>query len=265
MEAGQESQLDGKFKDRQEEINLGYYIVEDVNKPTFISLSCERLISASPCICTMHPDLQGCFWLGYKDKKKAYQKMLGLSDTEYKEMQDKVAELFSNGLIGVDSRFFDLNTAMQFYKMYLKKFANMHIISITTTDKYFQVITEDDREAAEKLGRITPDSCSGNFERYSNNFESCSSDVERYSGDVVKKYIGCEIIGYDFYSDSPHSYLCNHLDEELLCCGLKCSDYGLIANDFIKAEEFAGLIQGKGEPVEWIPVKIYEYECKEYE
>ncbi len=46
---------------------------------------------------------------------------------------------------------------------------------------------------------------------------------------------------------------------------LLCSDYGLIANGFIKTEEFAGLIQGKGEPVEWIPVKIYEYESKEYE
>lgn len=222
---------------RQTEINMGYYIVEDVIKPSFISFSCDRLISSSNCICNMHPDLRGCFWMGYRDEKKAYKQKLGLSDEEYIKMSECVSELFRKGMLEVNDRFNSLDTALEFCRTYLNKCENIHIIGLFTTDKYIKVLLEQ-FENPQYFKQIVPDTG---------------------RTDIKKRFMGCEIIGYDMGLDNPHSYLCNSLDKELIGHGLLTDKWGLIQNDFEQAQEFAELIQGKGEPVDWIPVKLYEY------
>lgn len=222
---------------RQSEINMGYYIIEDVIKPSFISFSCDRLISSSDCICNMHPDLRGCFWLGYKDEKKAYKQKLGLSDEEYVKMSECVVDLFHKGILGANDRFNSLDAALEFCETYLNKCENMHIIGLFTTDKYINVLLEQ-FENPEYFKKVAPDTG---------------------RRDIKKKFMGCEIIGYDMGLDEPHSYLCNSLDKELIGHGLLTGKWGLIQNGFEQVEEFAKLIQGKGEPVDWIPVMLYEY------
>ena len=51
-----------------------------------------------------------------------------------------------------------------------------------------------------------------------------------------------------------HSFLCNSLQKELP--EARFNDVGLLSNVFQEAEEFARQIEGKGEPVEWIPCRI---------
>lgn len=227
---------------RQTTINMGYYIIEDVEKPSYISFSCERLISASECICNIQPDLRGCFWKGCKEEKKAYKLRLGLSDEKYAEMSEYVAKLFDRQILEVNGRFNSLDVAFKFRREYLGKCENLHTIGLSTTDKYINVILEEFGDS-EYFKRVVPPE---------------KSDLGKAA--IEKHFIGCEIIGYDMGIGSPHSYLCNSLDRELAEYGLKTGKWGLIQNDFEKVEEFARNIQGKGEPVDWIPVMLCEYE-----
>ena len=66
------------------------------------------------------------------------------------------------------------------------------------------------------------------------------------------EHLGCDIIGWDI--SGFHSFLCNSLQENYP--NLWFSKYGLINEDYSVAEDIAMEIQGKGEPVEWIPVEI---------
>lgn len=51
-----------------------------------------------------------------------------------------------------------------------------------------------------------------------------------------------------------HSFLCNHLHKELPTA--RFNQYGLLDNSFEEVIEFSNQIEGKGEPVEWIPCRI---------
>ena len=51
-----------------------------------------------------------------------------------------------------------------------------------------------------------------------------------------------------------HSFLCNSLQKELPV--IRFNDVGLLGNVFSEVEGFTRQIQGKGEPVEWIPWSI---------
>ena len=51
-----------------------------------------------------------------------------------------------------------------------------------------------------------------------------------------------------------HSFLCNSLQKELP--DVRFNDVGLLGNVFSEVEGFTRQIQGKGEPVEWIPSRI---------
>ena len=51
-----------------------------------------------------------------------------------------------------------------------------------------------------------------------------------------------------------HSFLCNSLHNDLPTA--KFNHIGLLENDFEEVVQFACLIEGTGEPVEWIPCRV---------
>ena len=61
-----------------------------------------------------------------------------------------------------------------------------------------------------------------------------------------------DILGWDI--SGFHSYLCNSLQNELKT--VRFNTYGLMDNTFDEVESFSSQIEGKGEPVEWIPVRV---------
>lgn len=207
-------------------INVGYYIIETVPRPDYISLPCSKVISASPCICSLHPDLSGCFWKKNPDEEAEYRQQLGLTPMEFSNMSEMVSQYFQKNRIDTDSHFIYLSDAVNLYHSYLKGGANLHIVSISTTEKYLTVL-----EGTPYWGQNAP-----------------------VSPEPIKgKLAGGEILGFD--TGSFHSYLCNFL-EKYICERHKliCDpDHGLIQNPFSEIEEFAACISGKGEPVDWIP------------
>ncbi len=62
---------------------------------------------------------------------------------------------------------------------------------------------------------------------------------------------GCDILGWDI--GGFHSFLCNSLQAELP--EAMFNELGLLKNEFGEVADFARRIQGKGEPVEWIPCR----------
>ena len=73
------------------------------------------------------------------------------------------------------------------------------------------------------------------------------------------QFIGYDIIGLE-WGGFIHSYLCNGLQKDIAeKFPLTVNDYSLIQNPYEQVKEFADYIQGKGEPVYWIPVAMYEH------
>lgn len=212
--------------------NIGYYIMEPAGRPKHVSLECENLFSASPCICDMHPDLRGCFWQGYEKEKTEYRKKLLLTSDEFTGLKRDVAKWFQEKRLDVDSRFTALADAVDFYERYLKSRPDTRIIGVSTTENYISVLSNEALWC-----------------------QNAPMSEEAISG----RPLGGEILGFDY--GSFHSYLCNGLEKELqkefrLLCD---PGTGLIQNHFEEMEQFAERIQGKGEPVEWIPVLIHDH------
>lgn len=216
--------------------NIGYYIVEPVKRPTYISLEYEELLSVSPCICDMHPNLSGCFWKGHEKEKKAYQESLSMTCDEFAKMAREVSVLFQEKRMDVDCRFVSLSDAAGFYQRHLKGRINVRIVSIWTLDRYISSLLEEALWG-----------------------QNAAVSLENTAGALI----GGEILGFDY--GSFHSYLCNGLEKDIREAfhALFSPQTGLLQNDFAELERFAEHIQGKGEPVDWIPVLIREHTLEE--
>ena len=71
-------------------LNFGYYIIESVPTPEYINLKCNRILTATDCICNLHPSLEGSFWVNHKKRQLEYQKSLGLSEKEFEGLKDMI-------------------------------------------------------------------------------------------------------------------------------------------------------------------------------
>lgn len=65
----------------------------------------------------------------------------------------------------------------------------------------------------------------------------------------VERY---DILGWDI--SGFHTFLCNSLHKELKMP--RFNKHCLLENEFKSVQDFAKQIQGKGEPVEWVPCRI---------
>ncbi len=209
---------------------IGYYIVEPVTKPEGISLPCNQIISASNCISIHHPDLDEFFWLGKEDKAEKYRKKFRLSDCSFLQLKEDVSLLLHEMKMGPDGRFRHLEDAKEMYQKYFFVNEGIHIISILVEVSYAGVLQ---KEMGDFVWLHKQESVKGNL-------------------------LGFEIIGWDI--SGFHSYLCNGLEkllnEDYL---LKVNHQGLIQNPYEEVANFVKRIEGMGEPVEWIPVVVYDY------
>ncbi len=72
-----------------------------------------------------------------------------------------------------------------------------------------------------------------------------------------KKLLGGEILGED---GGLHSYLCNGFEKDLRKkFFVQWNDWGLIQNSYEEMRVFAEFLQGRGEPVEWLPYLLFDY------
>lgn len=207
---------------------LGYYITAPVSRPGYISLPCEKILSVSRCICDIHPDLTGCYFINHI-AHSAYKNRLGLSDDKFRQLKTDISELIDRRILSLDSCFAKLPDALYIFRNFLQNIPDLKIIGISTDEKYFDTLIAE------------------GFDVLSNS---------SLSDEINGALIGGEILGWD--NGSFHSYLCNSLEKEILeKYTMTVSQTGLIQNSFEEITQFAEHIKRLGEPVQWIPFLLH--------
>ena len=162
-------------------------------------------------------------WL--KGEAREYQEKLRLNGEQYREFSETANCLFDAQRLDVDCRFLKLSDARDFYEKFCQALPCC-VVSISTTMEYYKILLDE---------------LKGSNSHALMNGENDNSPC-----------LGNDILGWDI--GGFHSFLCNSLQKELP--EARFNDVGLLSNVFQEAEEFARQIEGKGEPVEWIPCRI---------
>ena len=205
---------------RTDIINVGYFICRIVPSPDYLGFGTDSFISVSDCLTDHEPQPSLCH--GWKPRGDDKDYISRFADTEtYIRMSEEMNELLEKRLFLVDGCFLRKEDAIHFYKDYFDSPDNI-LVSVTTEEYYRSYLGED--------------------------FANCSST----SADTEGEFLGYDIIGRDDWVF--HSFLCNSLQKELP--DVRFNSFGLIANPFDEVKRMAAAIDGKGEPVDWLPAEI---------
>lgn len=207
---------------------IGYYICELIEIPSYLNRK-GTMVSASTCFGGIHPRLDTCFFINDYIKateRDEYKRIWNLNDEKAKLLKEEIGVLLETEL-DVDGRFRHLSNARHFYDTYFAE-GNCIIISVSTEEKYFEILKEE-----------------LNDHSYGESFFSTDSADEN-------DLLGFDILGWDM--SCFHSFLCNGLQKMLPAANF--NSYGLLENTFDEVAVFSSQIQGCGEPVEWIPCRI---------
>ena len=217
---------------------FGYYITEKKVKPEWCNIESEYILSLDEEFGDLHPDLTRCFFTNYSEShRREYAKFLNLSESDYKQFCDIVSDMIETKRLSVSGKFRDFEDAVKIYS-YFKDYKSIKIVSICTSEKYVEMLKED------------------------NCFDNVGISEFNDSG----KFLGYEILGTEFINEwyNFESYLTSNFQEELSKhYDLKVSrDNGLIQNSFEEAEEFAEFIHNIDGLFYWIVYSVYEYDIR---
>lgn len=206
---------------------LGYYICEKIAIPDFLAIKGNEIITVSDCFSGIHPDLTYCYFINDREKERVeYHQKWNISEEKAVKLQKDIGSMFERCL-SIDGRFLKLEDAKRICEEYYDT-NRCVIVSVSTTEAYYKIVTHELSEYSSGI----------------NDFFSGALDEN--------ELLGYDILGWDI--SGFHTFLCNslHKQSELL----KFNKHCLLENDFEMVQDFAKSIQGKGEPVEWIPCRI---------
>lgn len=209
----------------QDFITLGYYICSIMDTPEYLHNISKKFISVSECLCDHQPQLEFCAGVKPYGNNTDYQEKYHLTLNRYQMMSAQIEILFDKKLFQSDGRFLRKEDAVSFYKTYF----NLPEIAL--------ISLEIDKALSTKL------STTFTYMQNENKYDTLS---------ISQEMLGYDIIGWDI--GGFHSFLCNSLHKEFY--DIKFTSLGLLDMDYWKVELMAQMIQGKGEPVDWIPCKI---------
>ena len=219
-------------------INIGYFITQPIETPDCIKINSKQMVTASHCFCDLHPDNTTLFydemlastpawWTGEnyveKSKLKTYETSLANLKTKYLQLLDQKR-------IGLYPDFF---SSFQDAKSIQDEFfPELQLFSIALNKQHTELFSKELE-----------------FKDYKPIFEEVKID-----GD----FIGYDILGWDWASF--HTYLCNGLEEDLQKeFKLNMNHWGLLDNPFEEVAKFAKSLEGKGEPVLWLPFAVFQH------
>lgn len=204
---------------------VGYYICEICNTPEWLRGISRQILSVSGCIGEQHPRWE-CFMGGWaRGEAQEYQRRLQLDLERYQKFSEAANSLFDAKRLDVDCRFLQLSDAKDFYERFCRA-VPCHVVSISTTKEYYEMLA-DELSNSQSYGLM--------------NGEEDNSPC-----------LGSDILGWDI--SGFHSFLCNSLQK--IVPDAKFNEMGLLDHDFHEVACFTQQIEGKGEPVEWIPCRI---------
>ncbi len=206
---------------------LGYYISEKIIAPECLGIKSDEMITVSSCFSEIHPDLAYCYFdNNRKEERIEYREKWVLNESKAIMLQNDIHNMFQNRL-AIDGRFLNLEDAKKICTNYfdINKCA---ILSLSTTEENYKKITNELSEHSNVINDF---------------FTGILDENELFGYDIL----GWDISGF-------HTFLCNSLHKELEL--VRFNKYCLLENDFETVQDFANQIQGKGEPVDWIPCRI---------
>jgi hypothetical protein len=222
-------------------ILAGYLLVEPYAYPAWKAKQAgpKSLITASDCICEIHPGKWGLNWASQQSDVESVQTKLGLTNEDIVKIQGEVQNLFDAEKYGFPNVFLHKEDALQFKSSYLGKI-ECHLIRLSLPEPYL-------KEALEELKPETGMAESGVY----HNLKLRLSDID--SGECL----GYELLCWD--TGGFHSFICNGLEneyeEELL---LRFNSNGFFDNleTAITAVEYTRRDEVGAEPGFWAPFKM---------
>lgn len=205
-------------------ITLGYYICPIADTPSYLNTISKKFISVSECLCDHQPQLSFCAGWKPDGDNEDYRKKYHLSSSAYQMMSAEIGQLFANELFYSDGRFLRKEDAVLFYKTY---FRSPEIILACLKTEQENIRNLDD---------------------------GFTYTQEKETDSTSRKMLGYDIIGWDV--GGFHSFLCNHLHKEFN--HIKFTALGLLDMDYREVAAMAQMIQGKGEPVDWMACRVEE-------
>jgi hypothetical protein len=217
----------------------GYFIVRPTPKEDFpdADILPTNILSASPCICEMYPDEEGFLWNSTIPSRVHDIQKLGLDEGSFQHIKHWINLRLENQQIGWPNVFFDLETAVEFYRTYLIHLPDLRCIGIGLSECHVKKLF--DPSFIEEGGIF-----------------QCLDQKKPLSDNG--KLLGYEVLGYD--TNHFHSYLCNGLQIEYPNLGIELNSYGFITS-IEQATEAAEYISGlEGVEVDlYLPWMIREY------
>lgn len=222
----------------------GYYLVQGVDRPTYSATFLPSMIwSMSTCVSPIYPDTWALPWTSYPDETRlAVQTRLGLTNMEFKEMQDWVNTAFNEDRFGWPNVWLNIDDAQEYYRRYLQSIPQIKLLGITIPASYLD-------ECLEAAG---PDPGMGQTGLYLLLLKPQKLSIEHA--------LGYELLNVE-HGNANHSFLCNHLEIDYQQMKLTFNEHGLLTHydDARWAEEFTNLDTTTAEPGPWFPWLILEY------
>lgn len=222
-------------------IIAGYLIIEPVARPHWTQESKLpiTLLTATDCICSVHPGEWGLAWTSSPDDVEAIKAKLGLSSENLAAIQNKVQELFDAGQYGLPNVFSTYKAAKRFKEEHLQVL-DCQIVRLSLPEPFLAVCIDE----------MMPE---GNLleSGYLCNLKKKVSDPN--SGQIL----GYEVLCWD--TGAFHSFICNGLEkdyEEKL--GLKLNPNGLFDDleSAVQAVDYTNREDVGAEPGYWAPFRL---------
>jgi len=223
----------------------GYFLVKPANVSDWQNMELLPKIIYTPCdcICDVYPGSEGLSWTSdTKENKKKWEKELGVSDENAKDIRKFCDKLFELEKLGWSSIFLDLESVYRF-----KNFINptvskdWKILCIATTQKY---VEDFNKEVNSNDGQ---------------DGVCIMLRKEIICPDIMNGFRGFEILGFEY--GGCHSFMCNSLETDYSTkLNISFNRNGLIDNfeDAEKAGDFTNSPEVGAEPVLWQPWAIIE-------
>ena len=222
----------------------GYYLVEGVTRPAYSATFLPSTIwSISTCVSPIYPDTWALPWTSYPDEKRlTIQARLGLTNTDFKEMQDWVNTAFNEDRLGWPNVWLNVDDAQEYYRRYLQSIPQIKLLAIGISASYLD----------ECLEAARPDSGMGQTGLY-----LLLLKPQKFSN--IERALGYELLNVE-HGNASHSFLCNHLETDYQQMNLTFNEHGLLTHydDAQRAEEFTNLETTQAEPGQWFPWLILE-------